>query len=101
MQNLPDLTQLSVEQKDELIRMLWPLQQQVQDLMAQMLVMQDRIKQGTRRATEPEQPQLQQATVQRRFAQTRTEVTAIVGQESQWRTTRAHWKHTAPECVRG
>ena len=45
MQNLPDLTQLSVEQKDELIRMLWPLQQQVQDLMAQMLVMQDRIKQ--------------------------------------------------------
>lgn len=45
MPNLPDLTQLSHAQKDELIRMLWPLQQQVQDLMAQMLVMQDRIKQ--------------------------------------------------------
>ena len=45
MQNLPDLTQLSHAQKDELIRMLWPLQQQVQDLMAQMVVMQDRIKQ--------------------------------------------------------
>ena len=40
----PDLAQLSHAQKDELIRMLWPLQQQVQDLMAQMLVMQDRIK---------------------------------------------------------
>lgn len=45
MPNLPDLTQLSHAQKDELIRMLWPLQQQVQDLMAQMLVMQERIKQ--------------------------------------------------------
>ena len=45
MPSLPDLTQLSVEQKDELIRLLWPLQQQVQDLMAQMVVMQDRIKQ--------------------------------------------------------
>jgi transposase len=45
MQSLPDLTKLSVAQKDELIRMLWPLQQQVQDLMAQMLVMQERIKQ--------------------------------------------------------
>ena len=45
MPSLPDLTQLSVEQKDELIRLLWPLQQQVQDLMAQMVVMQTRIKQ--------------------------------------------------------
>ena len=45
MPNLPDLSQLSHAQKDELIRMLWPLQQQVQDLMAQMAVMQDRIKQ--------------------------------------------------------
>lgn len=45
MLNLPDLSQLSHAQKDELIRMLWPLQQQVQDLMAQMAVMQDRIKQ--------------------------------------------------------
>lgn len=45
MQNLLDLTQLSHAQKDELIRMLWPLQQQVQDLMAQMAVMQERIKQ--------------------------------------------------------
>jgi transposase len=45
MQSLPDLTKLSVAQKDELIRMLWPLQQQVQDLTAQMLVMQNRIKQ--------------------------------------------------------
>src|SRR5450830_750476 len=45
MLNLPDLTQLSHAQKDELIRMLWPLQQQVQDLMGQMVVMQDRIKQ--------------------------------------------------------
>lgn len=45
MRNLPDLSQLSHAQKDELIRMLWPLQQQVQDLMGQMVVMQDRIKQ--------------------------------------------------------
>ena len=45
MQSLPDLTQLGHAQKDALIRMLWPLQQQVQDLMAQMVVMQDRIKQ--------------------------------------------------------
>jgi hypothetical protein len=39
MPNLSDLTQLSRAQKDELIRMLWPLQQQLQDLMAQMAVM--------------------------------------------------------------
>ncbi len=45
MPNQPDLSQLSHARKDELIRMLWPLQQQVQDLMAQMAVMQDRIKQ--------------------------------------------------------
>ena len=45
MPNLPDLTQLSHTQKDALILMLWPLQQQVQDLMAQMAVMQERIKQ--------------------------------------------------------
>jgi transposase len=45
MPNLPDLSQLSHAQKDELIRMLWPLQQTVQDLMAQMVVMQERIKQ--------------------------------------------------------
>ena len=45
MPSLPDLTQLSVEQKDELIRLLWPLQQQVQDLMAQMVAMQKRITQ--------------------------------------------------------
>jgi transposase len=45
MQDLPDLSQLSHAQKDEIIRMLWPLQQQVQDLMAQMRVMQDRIQQ--------------------------------------------------------
>lgn len=45
MQNLPDLSQLSHAQKDDLIRLLWPLQQQVKDLMAQMLVMQERIKQ--------------------------------------------------------
>src|SRR5665647_104976 len=45
MQSLPDLSQLSHAQKDELIRMLWPLQQQVQDLMAQMVVMQERITQ--------------------------------------------------------
>ena len=45
MPNLPDLTTLSHAQKDELIRLLWPLQQQVQDLMAQMVAMQDRIKQ--------------------------------------------------------
>lgn len=44
MQSLPDLNELSQAQKDELIRMLWPLQQQVQDLMAQMLVMGERIK---------------------------------------------------------
>ena len=45
MQSLPDLSQLSHAQKDDLIKSLWPLQQQVKDLMAQMLVMQDRIKQ--------------------------------------------------------
>jgi transposase len=45
MPTLPDLSQLSHAQKDELIRMLWPLQQQVQDLMAQMAVMQERIQQ--------------------------------------------------------
>ncbi len=44
MQNLPDLSQLSHAQKDELIRMLWPLQQQVQGLIAQMAVMQERIE---------------------------------------------------------
>lgn len=44
MQNLPDLSQLSHAQKDELIRMLWSLQQQVQVLMIQMAVMQERIK---------------------------------------------------------
>lgn len=44
MQNLPDLAQLSHAQKDELIRMLWPLQHQVQQLLAQMAVMQERIK---------------------------------------------------------
>lgn len=44
MQNLPDLTRLSHAQKDELIGMLWPLQQQVADLTAQMEVMQDGIK---------------------------------------------------------
>ena len=45
MQILPDLAQLSLEQRDDLIRLLWPLQQQVQDLMAQMVAMQERIKQ--------------------------------------------------------
>lgn len=45
MSNPPDLTQLSHAQKDELIRMLWPLQQQVQDLLAQMVMMQERIRQ--------------------------------------------------------
>ena len=45
MQSLPDLSQLSHAQKDDLIKSLWPLQQQVKDLMAQMRVMQERIKQ--------------------------------------------------------
>ena len=45
MPSLPDLNQLSHAQKDELIRMLWPLQQQVQDLMVQMAAMQERIQQ--------------------------------------------------------
>ena len=45
MPNLPELTQLSHAQKDELIRTLWPLQQQVHDLMAQIVVMQSSIKQ--------------------------------------------------------
>ncbi|MDD5030717.1 MAG: IS66 family transposase [Rhodoferax sp.] len=44
MRNLPDLSQLSHAQKDELIRTLWPLQQQVRELMAQMAVMQERIR---------------------------------------------------------
>jgi transposase len=45
MPSLPDLTQLSAAQKDELIRMLWPLQQQVLDLTAQVLAMQAQIAQ--------------------------------------------------------
>jgi transposase len=45
MNSLPNLNELSHAQKDDLIRMLWPLQQQVQDLMTQMGVMQERIKQ--------------------------------------------------------
>ena len=44
MQSLPDLAQLSHEQKDELIRALWPLGQQVKDLTAQLSAMQARIK---------------------------------------------------------
>ena len=44
MPNPPDLTQLSHAQKDALILALWPLQQQVQDLMAQVVVMQERIQ---------------------------------------------------------
>ncbi len=45
MQSLPDLTQLSHAQKDELIEALWPLRQQVPELLEQMAVMQERIKQ--------------------------------------------------------
>ena len=41
----PDLTQLNAEQKDELIRSLWPLQQQVRDLLAQLALMQGQIAQ--------------------------------------------------------
>jgi transposase len=44
MSNLPDLTQLTSEQKDELIGTLWPLQQQLQDLLVHMGVLQERIK---------------------------------------------------------
>jgi transposase len=44
MQSLPDLAQLSHEHKDELIRMLWPLVQQVQDLKTEVSTMQARIK---------------------------------------------------------
>ena len=44
MHSLPDLAQLSHEQKDELIRMLWPLVEQVKDLTAQVGTMQARIK---------------------------------------------------------
>jgi transposase len=44
MQILPDLAELSHEHKDELIRMLWPLVRQVQDLRAQVNTMQARIK---------------------------------------------------------
>jgi transposase len=42
MQNLPDLSELSHAQKDEMIRMLWG---QVQGLMGQVVVMQERITQ--------------------------------------------------------
>jgi len=45
MPNLPDLSQLSHGQKDELIKTLWPLQQQVADIMAQVVVLQSSIKQ--------------------------------------------------------
>jgi len=45
MPNLPGLTTFSHAQKDELIGLLWPSQQQVKDLIAQMVAMQDRIKQ--------------------------------------------------------
>lgn len=44
MQSVPDLAQLSHAQKDELIRMLWPLVQQVQDLKSEVSAMQARIK---------------------------------------------------------
>lgn len=44
MQSPPDLSPLSPAQKVDLMRSLWPLQQQVKDLMAPMRVMQERIK---------------------------------------------------------
>lgn len=45
MQSPPDLSQLSHAQKDELILMLWPLQGQVQELVAQQTVLIQRIAQ--------------------------------------------------------
>ncbi|MFM2051191.1 MAG: hypothetical protein RL682_1682, partial [Pseudomonadota bacterium] len=42
MQSLPDLSQLSHAQKDEIIRMLWA---QLQELTPQMNALQERIKQ--------------------------------------------------------
>jgi len=48
MQNLPDLSELSLGQKDELIR---TLQKQLQDLLTQMVVMHEYIKQLEARLT--------------------------------------------------
>jgi transposase len=45
MQSPPDLSQLSHEQKDQLILALWPLQEQVQQLMAQVAALQQRVAQ--------------------------------------------------------
>ena len=42
MQDLPNLNELSDGQKDQLIRSLWPLQQQVQQLAAQIAALQER-----------------------------------------------------------
>lgn len=97
MQSLPDLTQLSVEQKDELIRLLWPLQQQVQNLMAQMVVMQDRIKQLEGRLAKNSKNSSKPPSSKRRSWQTRTEVTAQGWPKPQRRTKGPHWQHLAPK----
>lgn len=48
---MPDLGQLSSAQKDELIGMLWPLQEQVQGLAAQVVVLQEHIRRLESRLT--------------------------------------------------
>lgn len=48
---MPDLGQLSSAQKDELIGMLWPLQEQVQGLASQVVALQDQIRRLESRLT--------------------------------------------------
>ena len=53
MQTLPDLSQLSSQQKDDLIMTLWPLQQQVQDLTSQLAELQARLNLNSQNSSKP------------------------------------------------
>ena len=53
MQTLPDLSQLSSQQKDDLIMTLWPLQQQVQDLTSQLAELQARPNLNSQNSSKP------------------------------------------------
>jgi len=76
--------------------MLWPLQQQVQDLMAQMRVMQERIHQLEGRLALNSKN-----SSKRRLVQASAEITAPVRQEPQRGPTRSQRQHPAPEYARG
>ena len=57
MQNLPDLTQLSHSQKDDLIRVLWSMLQgqakQIAALQAQVVELQSRLNKNSRNSSKP------------------------------------------------